>query len=124
MWSVGTQRYNVTKKKNFNIRVALFLTINDFPTYSIMSSWSTTGKTSYPHCMEDSDSFRLSLSRKQSWFDNHRKFLSLNNEYRRNTKDFLRGKKVNKFFKGIKPGHNILRELNSIGLMKVTEVDA
>ena len=38
--------------------------------------------------------------------------------------DFLRGKKVNKFFKGVKSGHDILRELNNIGLMKVTEVDA
>ena len=99
-------------------------TINDFSAYSMMSGWSTAGKTTCPHCMEDSDSFRLSLSRKQSWFDNHRKFLPLNHDYRRNTKDFFRGKKVNTFFKGVKSGHDILRELNSIGLMKVTEVDA
>ena len=105
---MGVQTYDVVKKQTFNMRAALMWKINDFPTYLMMYGWSITGKTTCPHCMEDSDSFRLSLSRKQSWFDNHRKFLPLNHDYRRNTKDFLRGKKVIKFFKGIKSGHDIL----------------
>ena len=82
LWSVGVQTYDVAKKQNFNMRAALMWTINDFPAYSMMSSWSTAGKTACPHCMEDSDSFRLNLCRKQSWFDNHRKFLPLNHDYR------------------------------------------
>ena len=74
LWSVGVQTYDVVKKKNFNMRAALMWTINNFPGYSMMSGWSTIGKTICPHCIEDFDSFRLSLSRKQLWFDNHRKF--------------------------------------------------
>ena len=52
-------------------------TISDFPAYSMLSGWSTAGRLACPYCMEDSDSFKLNKSGKQSWFDNHRKFLEL-----------------------------------------------
>ena len=98
--------------------------INDFPAYSMMSGWSTVGKTTCPHCMDDSDSFRLPLSRKHSWFDNHRKFLPLDHPYRRNINDFWKGMRVRKVFQGVQSGHDILQELSNIGMLKVIDVDA
>ena len=96
LWDVGVQTYDICKRQNFQMRAALMWTINDFPAYSMMSGWSTAGKLACPHCMEDSDAFTLTKSGKQSWFDNHHKFLPMNHPYRRNTKDFFKNRKVTK----------------------------
>ena len=81
LWGVGVQTYDISKRKNFQMRAALMWTINDFPAYSMMSGWNTAGMLACPHCMEDSDAFRLIKSGKQSWFDNHRNFLPMNHLY-------------------------------------------
>ena len=107
-----------------SLRAALMWTINDFPAYSMMSGWSIAGMLACPHCMEDSDAFRLIKSRKQSWFDNRRKFLPMNHPYRRNTKDFIKNRKVTKQFPGVISGDEILQDLNNRGLRKVIDVDA
>ena len=124
LWGVGVQTYDISKRQNFQMRAALMWTINDFPAYSMMSGWSTAGMLACLHCMEDSDAFRLIKSGKQSWFDNHRKFLPMNHPYRRNTKDFIKNRKVTKQFPGVRSGDEILKDLNNRGLRKVIDVDA
>ncbi|XP_057990575.1 uncharacterized protein LOC131172956 [Hevea brasiliensis] len=71
LWEVGVETYDASKKNNFNMRVALLWTISDFPAYSMLSGWSTAGKTACPYCRDDSDAFTLTKGGKQSWFDNH-----------------------------------------------------
>ncbi|KAK9034319.1 hypothetical protein V6N11_050488 [Hibiscus sabdariffa] len=44
-----------------------------------------SGRTACPYCMEESEAFTLQHGGKQSWFDNHRKFLPHNHHFRRNT---------------------------------------
>ena len=75
LWEMGVQTYDCDRKQNFTMRAALMWTISNFPTYSMLSGWSTTGKRACTYCMEDSDAFSLTKSGKISWFDNHRKFL-------------------------------------------------
>ena len=98
-------------------------TICDFPAYSMLSGWSTAGRLACPYCMKDSNSFRLNKSGKQSWFDNHRKFLELDHPFRRNKSAFLKNKIVTGSAPPIRSGLEILSIIDHLGLKKVTEVD-
>ena len=92
LWEVGVQAYDIFKKKNFQLRAALIWTISDFHTYSMLSGWITVGRLACSYCMEDSNAFTLSRSRKQSWFDNHRKFLPQDHQFRKNKTSFIQKK--------------------------------
>lgn len=124
LWEFGTRTYDMHKRQNFQMRAALMWTINDFPAYSMLSGWSTSGKLACPYCMEDTDAFTLTESGKQSWFDCHRKFLSQDHSYRRNRTAFLKGKREIKEFRGVKTGEQILHELDGLGFKKAYEADA
>ena len=67
-------------------------TINDFPAYGMLSSWSTHGKLAYPYCMENNKAFTLTNRGKASFFYYHHRFLPLNHRYRKNIKDFFVGR--------------------------------
>lgn len=54
----------------------------------MLSGWSTAGRLACPHCREATDAFTLACSGKQSWFDNHRKFLPPDHVFRRNKQAF------------------------------------
>lgn len=43
LWSEGVTTYDISKKHNFQMRVALHWTISDFPAYGMLSGWSTAG---------------------------------------------------------------------------------
>ncbi|XP_039115102.1 uncharacterized protein LOC120250331 [Dioscorea cayenensis subsp. rotundata] len=92
LWNVGVQTYDVSKKQNFQMRAALMWTISDFPTFAMLSGWSTAGKKACPYCMDKSKSFSLVNGSKVSWFDCHRQFLPTHHPFRRNKNDFLKNK--------------------------------
>jgi hypothetical protein len=68
LWSFGTLTYDISRKQNFVIRVALMWTINDFPAYDMVSSWSTHRKLACPYCMENNKAFMLTNEGKASFF--------------------------------------------------------
>jgi len=49
--------YDISKKQNFMMKVALMWTINDFPAYGMLSGWSTSGRLACPHYMNNLMSF-------------------------------------------------------------------
>jgi len=59
MWSSRALTYDISRKHNFVMRAALMWTINDFPAYGMVSSWSTHGKLACPYCMENNKAFTL-----------------------------------------------------------------
>jgi hypothetical protein len=61
--------YDISRKQNFLIRVALMWTINDFPAYVMVSDWSTHGKLACPYCMKNNKAFMLTNRGKTSFFD-------------------------------------------------------
>jgi len=71
------------------MKVELMWTINDFPTYGMLSGWSTSGRLACPYCMNNSKSFWLDNGRKFSWFDYHHQFFPMDHAYRRNKNAFL-----------------------------------
>nr|KYP36031.1 hypothetical protein KK1_042873 [Cajanus cajan] len=91
LWT-GVETYDISKKKNFNMRASLMWTINDFPAYGMLSGWGTQGKLACPHCMEYSKAFTLENGGKNCWFDSHRRFLPHDHTFRKNKKAFLKGK--------------------------------
>jgi hypothetical protein len=74
------------------MQVALLWTINDFPTYGMLSGWSTSGRLACPYCIKQTKSFQLQNGSKQSWFDYHRHFLPLDHFYRGDIKSFMKDK--------------------------------
>jgi ABC-type iron transport system FetAB permease component len=68
LWSSGALIYDISRKQNFVMRAALMWTINDFPAYGMVSSWSTNGKLACPYCMENNKAFTLTNRGKASFF--------------------------------------------------------
>ncbi|XP_065867486.1 uncharacterized protein [Euphorbia lathyris] len=124
LWDYGVDTYDVSLKQNFTLRAVLMWTISDFPAYSMLSGWSTAGKSACPYCMEHSNAFSLPNGRKVSWFDNHRKFLPPNHTYRNNKTKFRRNCVERRHRPLIKTGQEILSEIEEFGLLKVTELDS
>ncbi|XP_057773074.1 uncharacterized protein LOC130992454 [Salvia miltiorrhiza] len=121
LWEVGVNTYDISLKQNFQMRAALIWTISDFPAYAMLSGWGTAGKLACPHCMENTEAFTLPMSGKQSWFDNHRKFLPPNHVFRRNKTSFLRNKTCNVGPPEQRSGIQILNQIEGLGFVKVTE---
>lgn len=92
LWDEGVQTYDVYRKENFYMRAALCWTINDFPAYGMLFGWSTAGKLGCLICMDHSKAFYLHNGRKVCHFDCHRQFLPMSHPFRKNKKDFLKGK--------------------------------
>ena len=90
----------------------------------MLSGWSTAGRLACPHCMYDSDAFTLQKSGKQSWFDNHRKFLPAYHPYRRNLNAFRKNKAVTKFAEPVRSGKDIFDTIEHLGLRYAWEPDA
>ncbi|KAG8474821.1 hypothetical protein CXB51_031544 [Gossypium anomalum] len=80
LWS-GVETYDVLRKENFNLRVALLWTINDFPTYANLSSWSTKGRYACPCCAVQTCSKWLYTGKKFSYMG-HRRWLDRNYRFR------------------------------------------
>jgi hypothetical protein len=121
LWENGIPAYDVSTKTNFTLRAAVMWTVSDFPAYSMLSGRKTSGKHACPHCLEDTNAFRLPVSAKESWFDCHRRFLPEDHVYRKNKNHFLKNREE---FQGPpveQTGAQILELINGLGLMKVTE---
>ena len=92
LWEVGVKTYDIARKQNFTMKVAVIWTISDFPAYGMLSGWMTAGRLACPYCMENTKSFRLKHGNKQCWFDCHRQFLPMDHMFRRNKSAFSKNK--------------------------------
>jgi len=53
LWNDDVEVFDTYEKVNFNLRVLLFCTINDFQAYGNMSGYSVKGHRAYPICEEN-----------------------------------------------------------------------
>ena len=116
--------YDVSLKQNFMMRASLMWTVSDFPAYAMLSGWRTAGKLACPYYGNDFDTFYLVNGCKISRFDNHRKFLLPNHPFRRNKQRFIKNKVVLTPPPRNRSGEDIVQEIEELGLMKLTEVEA
>ena len=89
-WETSVQSFYISK--NFQLRAALMWTITDYPSYYMLSRCTTVGKLACPFCMEETESFILTHRRITSWFVCHRMFLDQHHPFRRDHKNYLKGK--------------------------------
>ena len=67
LWDVRVKMFDVSSKKSFQMHAALLWTINDFPTYGDISSWSTKSALTCPPYNYDCQSCWLKYGRKFSY---------------------------------------------------------
>ena len=107
------ETYDASKGEIFQMRAVLLWTINDFPTYGMMSGWSTKGYVACRTCNKDICSLGL---RSKICFMGHRRFLPSNHSWRKNKK--FNGKTEH----GVAPielsGDDILLQLENLNDVK------
>jgi len=82
IWDQGVEVFNGFANETFKLHAMLFCTINDFPAYGNLSSYSVKGHKTCPICKEDTDSQQLKHGRKTVYL-RHRRFLRSHHPYRR-----------------------------------------
>ena len=60
----GVRVWDEYKQENFDLRALLFVTINNWPALSNLSSQSNKGYQACTHCLDETDSFYLKNCRK------------------------------------------------------------
>jgi len=93
LWSKGVETFDCSRKQNFIMRVTLLWTVNDFPTYEMLSGWGTHGRLACPYCMGFTKAFCLDNGRKACWFDCHRVFLPLDHPFRFQKDKFIKNRR-------------------------------
>jgi len=68
LWSSRALAYDESMKHNFLMKIALMWTINDFPTYGMISGCSTHEKLVCPCCIENNKALTLTNIGKASFF--------------------------------------------------------
>ncbi|KAL0416718.1 UNVERIFIED_CONTAM: hypothetical protein Slati_3503700 [Sesamum latifolium] len=66
LWHVGVRMHDHTTNRAFMMRAALMWTVNDLPTYGLVSGWSTAGIMGCPICMDDTRAFHLQHDRRRA----------------------------------------------------------
>jgi hypothetical protein len=72
LWVTGVKTWDEGKKENFTLRALLLWTINDFPAYAMLSSWSTKGKFACPYCHKDTEYLWLKFGSKHCYMGHRR----------------------------------------------------
>jgi len=92
LWSSRALTYDVSMKQNFLMKAALIWTINDFPTYVIVSRWSTHEKLSCPYYMENNKAFTQTNGGKTPFVLLPLALFPTDHRYGKNIKDFFVGR--------------------------------
>jgi len=92
LWEVGVKTYDIARKQNFTMNIAVIWTISDFSAHDMLSGWMTAARLACPYCMENTKSFRLKHGNKYCWFDCHRQFLLTGHKFHRNKSAFFKNK--------------------------------
>jgi hypothetical protein len=106
--------YDSHLKCRFNLRNIYLWPIYDYLAYGKFVGWCVHGRLNCPVFMDDSDAFKLQHGRKVSFFDCHRRFLSLSHEFRGDKESFQKGKNVRKEPPKRKLGADIMKMLGEL----------
>ncbi|CAL8118864.1 unnamed protein product [Prunus armeniaca] len=106
----GVHTYDKSTGKMFTLRAAVMWNVNDFPTYAMVSGWSTKGYMACPICKEDVTS---SWHAGKVCYLGHRRWLPRDHEWREKDKEFD-GKKEHDLRPREWSGDEILEQLNRL----------
>ncbi|XP_052621818.1 uncharacterized protein LOC128127378 [Lactuca sativa] len=108
---------------SFATEIPLMWKISDFIAYEMLSGWLTAGKMACPHCGKHTHAFRLKNGNKMSCFDCHRRLLQVIHPYRKDKYKFKKNRVVTEGPHLSKNDEQTLREIEQLGLVKVTELN-
>ncbi len=80
LWEIGAYTYDASTQENFQMRVALMWTNNDFPAYAYTWGWSTQGHLACPCCGNETKHCRLPNSKKTCYMS-HCRFLPMDHKW-------------------------------------------
>ena len=115
LWYDGVNTFDASTNQMFQLHAALLWTINDFPAYANLSSWSTKGALACPNCNKETRSFRLKNGRKYCYMG-HRRFLIPSHNFRRDRVSFD-GTREQKGKPKSLSGSELLQQLNDIQMI-------
>ncbi|GJT36631.1 retrovirus-related pol polyprotein from transposon TNT 1-94 [Tanacetum coccineum] len=81
LFETGVDTYDTSIKENFNLRVVVLWTINDYPALGTLCGCPYSGFKGCVVCGKDTHCVRLSASSKQSYAE-HRRYLPYNHPFR------------------------------------------
>ncbi|GJW24962.1 putative transposon, En/Spm-like protein [Tanacetum coccineum] len=87
LFETGVDTYDASTKDNFNLRVVVLWTINDYPALGTLCGCPYSGFKGCVVCGKDTNCVRLSASSKQSYVG-HRRYLPYNHPFRKQKKAF------------------------------------
>ncbi|GKC17880.1 retrovirus-related pol polyprotein from transposon TNT 1-94 [Tanacetum coccineum] len=87
LFETGVDTYDASIKDNFNLRVVVLWTINDYPALGTLCGYPYSGFKGCVVCGKDIKCVRLSASSKQSYVG-HRRYLPYNHPFRKQKKAF------------------------------------
>ena len=95
LWLDGAMTWDEYKKENFKMHAQLLWTISDYPAYEMLCGWGIHGRLGCFYCMEKTKAFQLQYGGKATWFDATRCMLPPNHPFRRDRKNFIKGRVEN-----------------------------
>jgi hypothetical protein len=90
-WNEAVVTYDRATKTNFKMHVWYMYSLHDMPAYGLFCGWCVHGKFPCPIWKAALMFIWLKNSGKYSSFDKHRQLLSLDHQFRRDTKNFIKG---------------------------------
>ncbi|KAM3318013.1 hypothetical protein ACQJBY_035636 [Aegilops geniculata] len=113
-WDKGIQTYNALTKKHFDMYVWYFTSLHDLPARAIFCGWCVHGKWPCPVCMQNLTFYWLKKGGKFTCFDKHRPFLRPDHPFRRDKKNFKKGKVIDAPPPPVMTGHMIKAQLDAL----------
>jgi Transposase family tnp2 len=95
LWIIRKMTYNVSRKEYYLMRAYIVWTVSDYPAFEMLCGWGTKGRLACFYCLGTTKAFQLRNGGKTSWFDCHRCLLLLDHQFRRDKKNFLKGRVEN-----------------------------
>ena len=93
-WDNGFKTYDAFSKQNFIMRAWYMYSMHDLPAYALFVGWCVHGRFPCPTCKGALEFHWLTVGRKYSCFDLHRPFLHPGRKFRKDKKNFIKGRVV------------------------------
>ena len=93
-WVNGVNTYDAAKKENFQMYVWYQYSLHDLPAFALFVAWCVHGRFPCPQCKAALKFHWLPAGGKYSCFDLHRQFLPMDHPFRKDKKNFMKGKVV------------------------------
>ena len=113
-WDNGFKTYDAYSKRNFIMRVWYMYSTHDLPAYALFVGWCVHGRFPCPTCKGALEFHWLTVGRKYSCFDLHRPFLHPGHKFRKDKKNFIKGRVVKHSTPHALTGQQTLDQLNAL----------